>query len=138
MPKVRLHSLLARSLEDASPRARAVWLSLALLIAASYGAMALLPAFSNEYLVQDDARQHVVWMQRFVDPELFPNDLISDYYQSVAPYGYSTLYWLAAAAGVNPLVFNKLLPGLLGLGTTAYAYALAIRVFPAHVVDPEV
>ena len=52
--------------------------------------------------MQDDARQHVFWMQRFIDSELFPHDLIADYFQSVAPTGYTTLYRIAAALGSIP------------------------------------
>ncbi|WP_199248376.1 hypothetical protein [[Phormidium] sp. ETS-05] len=52
-----------------------------------YGIMALQKAFKTPYVVQDDARQHVFWMQRFIDPELFPDDFITDYFQSVAPGG---------------------------------------------------
>lgn len=66
------------------------WLSLSFAFAIIYGLIALQKAFSNEYVIQDDARQHVFWMRRFIDPDLFPNDLIADYFQSVAPWGYST------------------------------------------------
>jgi hypothetical protein len=63
--------------------------------------------------VQDDAQQHVFWMRRFIDPQLFPNDLIADYFQSVAQPGYKAIYQLAAAIGIDPMVFNKLLPIVL-------------------------
>lgn len=61
----------------------AFWFSLSLTFAAIYGCMALQQAFSSEYVVQDDARQHVFWMQRFLEPELLPNDFIANYFQSV-------------------------------------------------------
>jgi len=53
-------------------------------------------------MVQDDARQHVFWMQRFLDPALFPRDLIADYFQSVAPAGYTAIYQMMAGVGINP------------------------------------
>jgi hypothetical protein len=108
-----------------------VWLGLALLIAATYGALAIQQAYSGPYVVQDDARQHVFWMERFVNPDAFPNDLIADYFQSVAPYGYSALYWLAAKAGIHPLDFNKILPLLIGLLVTLFAFGVALRLYPA-------
>lgn len=106
------------------------WLSLSLTFAAIYSLLALFQGFSGEYVVQDDARQHVFWMQRFIDPSLFPNDLIADYFQSVAPAGYSTLYHIAASLGINPLLFNKLLPPILGLTATAYCFGVVLQILP--------
>ncbi|MGJ3254530.1 MAG: hypothetical protein ACFE0J_25860, partial [Elainellaceae cyanobacterium] len=63
------------------------WFCLSLTFAAIYSLLALQQAFSADYVVQDDARQHVFWMQRFLNPDLFPDDLIADYFQSVAPAG---------------------------------------------------
>jgi hypothetical protein len=59
------------------------WLSLSLTFAVIYSILALKRAFSGEYVVQDDARQHVFWMRRFLDADLFPNDLIANYFQSM-------------------------------------------------------
>ena len=95
--------------------------------------MVLQRAFGAEYIVQDDARQHVFWMQRFVDSELFPNDLIADYFQTVAPAGYTSLYWLAAKLGIAPLLLSKLLPPVLGVITTGYCFALTMQLLPVPV-----
>ena len=54
------------------------WFSLSLTFAAIYGILALKQAFSAEYDVQDDARQHVFWMRRFLDTDLFPKDFKAD------------------------------------------------------------
>ena len=91
--------------------------------------MAVRQGFSP-YLIQDDARQHVFWMQRFVDPDLFPNDLIADYFQSVAPAGYTSLYKFLAWAGINPLLSSKLLPLVLGLIMTAYTFGICLELLP--------
>jgi hypothetical protein len=121
---------------SAPPRDRAgvgsapAWLALSLAVALVYGGLAVQQAFRDEYVVQDDARQHVFWMQRFVDPELFAGDSIAEYFASVAPPGYSALYRVAAAAGINPFVFNKLLPVGLGLVTTSYAFAVTLAILP--------
>ena len=106
------------------------WLILSLLVATICGVLALFQAFSSEYVIQDDARSHVVWMLRFIDPELFPNDIIADYFQSVATSGFSGLYYVLAKIGVNPLVFNKLLPILLGLITTFYCFKVCLQILP--------
>ena len=70
------------------------------------------------------------WMQRFLDSGLFPNDLIADYFQSVSPLGYKSLYQVFAAIGVNPLFFNKLLPLVLGAIATVYCFKLCLQIFP--------
>ena len=106
------------------------WLSLSFTFAALYGFLGLQQAFSSEYVVQDDARQHVFWMQRFLDPQLFPNDLITNYFQSVAPAGYTAFYQLFAQFGINPLLLNKFLPILLGLITTGYCFGCAVQILP--------
>ncbi|NER83570.1 MAG: hypothetical protein F6K42_29270 [Leptolyngbya sp. SIO1D8] len=77
---------------------------------------------AEPYLIQDDARQFVFWMHRFVDPDLFANDLIADYYQSVSPYGFTLLYKAAAAVGISPLLCNQLLPVLLFMSTAMMGF----------------
>ncbi|HBB36282.1 MAG TPA: hypothetical protein DDZ80_23830 [Cyanobacteria bacterium UBA8803] len=106
------------------------WFCLSLTFAAIYGLQGLQEAFSSPYVIQDDARQHVFWMQRFVDPELFANDLIANYYQSTAPLGYKTLYRIFALAGIDPILLSKLLPIVLGLLTTGYGFALCLEILP--------
>jgi hypothetical protein len=106
------------------------WFVLSLTCAVTFGWRGLQTAFSHAYVVQDDARQHIFWMRRFLEPDLFPNDLIADYFQSIAPWGYQTIYHLAAAIGIDPMVFNKLLPMALGLITTGYCFAVCLQLFP--------
>lgn len=106
------------------------WLSLSLTFAAFYSFLGWREAFSSEYVVQDDARQHVFWMLRFLDAELFPQDLIANYFQSVAPPGYTAFYQAFAAVGINPLLLNKLLPSVLGLITTGYCFGICLQLFP--------
>jgi hypothetical protein len=86
--------------------------------------------FSEDYIIQDDARHHVFWMQRFTDPEIFPNDLIADYFQSVAPWGYTNFYKLFALLGVDPLFFNKFLPIILIIITTVYCFGVCLQILP--------
>jgi hypothetical protein len=107
-----------------------VWLSLSLLVATLYAIWGQYPLFIHEFTVQDDARQHVFWMARFLNPDLFPGDLIADYYQSVAPVGYSGIYRLAAMLGIPPLLFNKLLPFLLIWLTTGFGFGVCLQILP--------
>lgn len=126
----RLHKFIATPTARTSRSQLIFWFGLSLTFSTSYSWLGLRKAFSSEYVVQDDARQHVFWMARFLDPQLFPNDLIADYFQSVAPAGYTGVYKLAAAAGIHPLLFNKLLPLVLGLIITAYCFGLCLEIFP--------
>ncbi|MGJ3252900.1 MAG: hypothetical protein ACFE0J_17465, partial [Elainellaceae cyanobacterium] len=85
---------------------------------------------SADYVVQDDARQHVFWMQRFLNPDLFPDDLIADYFQSVAPAGYTIVYRAAASLGLDPVYFHKILPVGLHLITAAFCFGVSLAIFP--------
>ncbi|MGL5192685.1 MAG: hypothetical protein ACRC8Y_03630, partial [Chroococcales cyanobacterium] len=118
----------------ATPKSAVIfWFSLSLTVAAVYGIGGLQQAFSADLVVQDDARQHVFWMQRFLEPGLFPNDLIADYFQSVAPAGYALFYRAIAAVGIAPLLLSKLLPPLLGLITTAFCFGVTMELFPVPI-----
>lgn len=127
------HSLSTRVfllLTQQSKRHRRLWLTLSLALATVHGLLVLQQAFSSNYVIQDDARQHVFWMQRYLDNALFPNDLIADYFQAAAPPGYAWLYQGIAALGIAPVLLSKLLPPLLGLVTIGYAYFLCLELFP--------
>ncbi|MEG5018363.1 MULTISPECIES: hypothetical protein [unclassified Microcoleus] len=126
----RLHKFLTATVDRTSRSHTIFWLTLSLTFATVYAILGLKQVFSAEYMVQDDARQHVFWMMRFVDPELFPNDFIANYFQSVAPAGYSTLYKLAATVGIHPLLFHKILPLFLGLISTYYCFGLCLEMLP--------
>lgn len=126
---LHLHKRLSVPMKTPKPRI-IFWFSLSLTFAFIYGVLALQQAFSSEYVVQDDARQHVFWMQRFLDPDLFPGDLIANYFQSVAPAGYATFYKLITSLGINPLLLSKILPVFLGLITTAFCFGVCLELFP--------
>lgn len=106
------------------------WFSLSLTFAIIYSLLELKQAFSSAYVVQDDARVYVSWMQRFLEPDLLPNDLIADYFQSVTPFGYAALYRLIASLSIDPLLFSKFLPVLLLLLTTGYFFAVCMQILP--------
>lgn len=106
------------------------WLSLGLFFTVIYALYALQQAFNSEYVFQDDARQHIFWMSRFIDPELFKNDLIADYYESVSPWGVKTLYHGVAMLGIEPHLFHKFLPGILALIITVFSFAVSLEILP--------
>ena len=106
------------------------WFSLSMTFSVIYAILGLKQAFAGDYVVQDDARQHIFWMLRYIDPNLFPNDLIADYFQSVAPAGYSNLYRIFSFLGINPLFFNKLLPLIIGLFVTGYCFGFSLQIIP--------
>lgn len=119
-----LHSVLI----DRASKPQSFWFWLSLTFAAIYAWLGSRIAFSSAYVVQDDARQHVFWMRRFLDTTLFPNDLIADYFQYTAPAGYAAIYQAAAALGIDPLLFSKLLPIALALIATAYCFGVALQL----------
>lgn len=69
-------------------------------------------------------------MARFRDPELFRDDLIADYFQSLAPAGYTALYW-ALSRAIDPAQASKLLPPLLGLATALFTFLLTRQLHPS-------
>lgn len=130
-------SFLQQALTKANPP-RAIarfWFACSLFFATLYASLALRKSFSSPFVVQDDARHHVFWTQRFADPELLPGDLIADYFQSVAPVGYSNLYKLAAGLGLDPLIFNKYVPFALGILTVAVAFYFFLELIPIPAVS---
>ncbi|MDE5085739.1 MAG: hypothetical protein O4805_00705, partial [Trichodesmium sp. St16_bin2-tuft] len=106
------------------------WFILSMTLAVLYGFLALKKAFLSSLSVQDDARQHIFWMQRFFNADLFPNDLIADYFQSVAPAGYTWLYKSLAFIGINPLILAKIIPFILGLICTYYIFKITLEILP--------
>lgn len=116
-----------------SPNCTRIWFILSLAIALLYRLPALYAAFWTPYTVQDDARQHIFWMQRFADPDLFPNDLFADYFQSVAPWGYTHLYQAAVALGIEVWTANKILPVVLGLIVGAYTFGTVLQLIPVPI-----
>jgi hypothetical protein len=124
----RLHKFLTNPASRVASSSAMFWLILSLSLAVVYSIPALLAAFSREFVVQDDARQHVFWMQRFVEEDLFPKDLIADYFQSVAPAGYTWVYRLMAMVGIEPLLLHKLLPPVLGAIATCYCFGICVEL----------
>ncbi len=117
-----------------SPHHHTFWFRLSFIAPLYFGLITLGYQFLGpEYVVQDDVRQHVVWMQRFMDPGLFPGDAIADYYLALAPPGYKAFYGFFAKCGMAPLLTAKLLPILLALITTFFGFKLTLKILPIPV-----
>jgi hypothetical protein len=124
---------LPKLLSQSAPGGRQYSMGMSVAVCLGYSGFQLQRAFAHPYVVQDDARQHVVWLRRFLDPGLFPQDWIADYYQSVAPLGYATLYRSLTWVGIDPIVFSKVLPLILGLIATFYIVRVCFILFPVAI-----
>lgn len=105
------------------------WFCLMLTCAGVAAARMMAARFAEPYLIPDDARQHLFWMARFIDPALFQEDLIADYYEAVSPKGFVTLYRVAAFLGIQPLVFNSLLASIVVILTTTMAFLVGLELW---------
>jgi hypothetical protein len=110
-----------------------LWFGLSLLVPLYFGLISLHYVVSQQYIIQDDARQHLVWLQRLVEPELFKDDLIINYFESVAPIGYKFFYWFWVQLGIAPIELAKILPLILAIITTIYIYKFTLQIFPLPV-----
>jgi len=126
----RLHRFLTAPTAKTSKSQIRFWFSLSLTFALIYSLLDLQQAFSSAYVVQDDVRVYISWMQRFLEPDLLTNDLLADYFQSVTPSGYAAFYRLLAFVGIEPLLLSKLLPVCLRLLITGYCFAICIQILP--------
>lgn len=81
-------------------------------LAAAVFTYAHLPALNSPFVINDDVRQQIYWMQQWQDPGLYPGDLLTAYARQYVSWGVKALYWLAAFF-ISPLWFSKILTGLL-------------------------
>jgi hypothetical protein len=109
------------------------WLLLSIAVASIYAVQAISSAFGHEYVIQDDARQHIFWMQRFIESGLFPQDFITDYFQSISPPGYQAFYQLLTVIGFHPFFLSKIIPLFIGIMTTLYCFGVCLEILPLPV-----
>ncbi len=126
----RLRWLISTNAAEPENR-RAVWPWMLAVFgyAAGCALLALRRAFASEFTLADDVREHVFWMFRFINPRLFPQDAMADYFQSLAPPGFAGLYWLLSRARIDPLLASKLIPPVLSLIAAAFFFGFARRFF---------
>ena len=68
--------------------------------------------FTNPYLVNDDVRQQLFWMERWHDPHLFQDDFLTNYAEAYVPFGVKGIYRLASF-WFDPLLFSNILTAIL-------------------------
>src|SRR5574341_200014 len=80
-------------------------------------------------IITDDVRVHVYWMRRFQDPELFRDDLLTEF--ATAPFfakkGFTFLYYLASYF-IDPVTFCAVLPLVLVPVTAYYLFRLGALI----------
>ncbi|WP_413198990.1 hypothetical protein [Nostoc piscinale] len=106
------------------------WYSLSLAFAIIYILLGVRQAFSSKYIVSDDAREYISWIYRYFNSDLFSEDLIADYFQSITPIGYGLLYKIVVALNIDPVFFSKIFPIVLGIITTSYCFLVCLQIFP--------
>jgi hypothetical protein len=83
-------------------------------------------AFTNPFLINDDVRQQIYWMQQWQDPELFQNDLLTEYAKEYVPPGIKVIYRVASLF-VSPLLFTNILTGILFVITAGFLFGLGLE-----------
>ena len=88
-----------------------------------------LPSLLRADLHDEDFAHHIWWTYRWIDPELFPNDLAREFFSQpiLAPYGYQFLFRLCAPA-VDPQHLAEAVPLLLVVAGTVLAFLIGQRV----------
>ncbi|MEO1522874.1 MAG: hypothetical protein AAFU78_19135 [Cyanobacteria bacterium J06633_2] len=107
-----------------------MWFGLSFIAPLYFGLISFGYVSLSNDVIQDDARLHIVWLQRLIDPALFPDDAIAHYYAATQAAGFKVVYAIAASIGVAPLELAKLLPLGLALITTAYVFWVTLLILP--------
>jgi hypothetical protein len=108
--------------------ARQAWPELAVaLISGAVFVWAHLQAFTGPFVLNDDVRQQIYWMQQWQDPALFRGDFLTGYARAYVPWGVKALYWLASW-WVSPLAFSRLLPGFLFIFLAVCLFKIGARL----------
>jgi len=108
----------------------APWFAFSFLAPLYFGLVSFFHAATNDYIIQDDARLHIVWLQRLLNPDLFQNDAIAQYSSAIQSLGFKAVYGVAAFLGIPPLTLAEILPLALALITTAYLFWAVLFILP--------
>lgn len=100
--------------ESSGPHVPACDYLLAALLSALVFTAAHWQGFVNPLAINDDLRQQVFWMQRFIDPALYPSDLLNAYAESYVTIGVAWVYHIAAL-WTDPFFASKFFSGALFL-----------------------
>jgi hypothetical protein len=81
----------------------------------------------ERFVVNDDVRQQLFWMQRWADPSLYPDYTLFDYARQYVPWGVQAVYFLGSQF-VPVLSFSKMLAGMLYVGSGVLFHLIGRRV----------
>ena len=124
----QLNNIFFTSVKGISSKSSLCWLGLSLILSLIPPIVALNNVAGQDYWIQDDARQHIFWMMKFIDPELFNNDLIANYYESISPLGVKFVYRCFSCFNIDPIFASKILPILLSLATSFFAFYFSLQI----------
>jgi hypothetical protein len=96
---------------------------LVVILSAAIFVFAHFHALTNHWVINDDVRQQIYWMQQWEDGQLFPGDLLTEYARAYVPWGVKGLYHLVSPL-LEPHTFAKLLPGLSFISLSLWGQGL--------------
>ncbi|WP_243440117.1 hypothetical protein [Fundidesulfovibrio soli] len=123
-PRCAQISLLTGQAETPPPATDALWalgLSVLVFLLAHGGRL------FNPFAINDDVRQQLYWMQRWLDPQLYPPSLLNGYAQAYVSPGVKALYGFASPF-IGPLAFSKVLSGLLFVAQCLLVRGVGLRL----------
>ncbi|MBU1565900.1 MAG: hypothetical protein KJ630_09765 [Proteobacteria bacterium] len=82
----------------------------------------------SSYVINDDVRQQIYWMQEWQDPGLFKGHYLTEYAKQYVPWGVQAIYW-AASHYINPVQFSKILTAILFTVTAGLLFVLASELW---------
>ncbi len=80
-------------------------------------------AIVDPYVINDDVRQQLYWMQKWSDEEIFKDDILTDYARYYVPWGVKAVYRFGALF-MNPVQFSKVVTGILFVITAGFIFGL--------------
>ncbi len=114
-----------RFLPMCTSRNRLFYLFYALMAATAVYLLAHWSAIANQYVINDDVRQQIYWMQSWSDPELYQDDLLSRYARNYVPWGVQAVYALGSQF-MNPVQFTKVVAALLFVMTAGFLFGIGL------------
>ncbi|MEW6530542.1 MAG: hypothetical protein AB1473_06885 [Thermodesulfobacteriota bacterium] len=83
--------------------------------------------FANPYLINDDVRQQIFWMQEWMEPGLFQDDLLTEYARDYVPWGVRAVYRIGSLF-MNPVRFTNVLTGILYVLSAGLLFGLCLSL----------
>jgi len=84
-------------------------------------------AFRSPFVINDDVRQQIFWMQQWLEPNIYPNDYLAGYARDYVSWGVIAIYRVASLF-MDPLQFTKVLTGILFVLSALLIYCLCLEL----------